>query len=93
MLTHLILLDPKNKIYIKERRAVIEKQKQWGRYISFFSLEGSIDHFSVTGVKYPLSDVTLNSFLQPTLTISNEITEEEAHLSWEKGLMLILETR
>lgn len=87
------IMDEYNKIYVYDHSFIIEKNKLWGDYISFFPMGGSISDFSVEGVKYPLNNATIDKYKNPTLTISNEIIEDEARVSFKKGLLLIVESK
>lgn len=90
---YIYLIDEFNKVYSIDHSFEIKKNEQWGRYISLYPMGGAIDDFSISGVKYPLENVRLDKYKQPTYTISNEITEETAKISFAHGVLLIVESR
>ena len=62
--------------------------------MSLFPLFGECHGVSATGVYYPLDKADIGGGDgYYTLTISNEITDEEAHFSLDEGDMLIIESR
>ncbi len=86
------LLDPTNRIYMLPAGSwTIARSKQHGKYISIFPYMGRVTGLSMTGFKYPLDKVTLTGFT--TLTVSNEIVEEEGLITFEEGHLLVMETR
>lgn len=89
----LSLLDPWNHIYTKSSSFSIQKDLAWGNYFSLFTLEGPVENVSISGAAYPLRQKKLDSSLYPSLTISNEILEEEARITFSQGRLLVVESR
>jgi len=54
---------------------------------------GIVGSLSVSGVKYPLSDRTINLYENPSLTTSNEIVENKATISVKDGILIIVESK
>ncbi len=60
-------------------------------YFSLFSLSDSCTGLCVSGVKYPLDGAVLrNSF---PLGVSNEILDEKAFVTFESGVLLVVQTK
>lgn len=94
----LFLLDPQNRIrcvLAREGRFSVGKNEQWGTYLAFFPIGGTVKIKALVGVRYPLRDFCLCDNTAPTLTVSNEITAERAELELSGDPMsglLIMET-
>lgn len=69
----------------------IKKAEQYGDYLSFIPLTPIVKGLTLSGVMYPLNDRTV--YQSSSLTVSNQITEEEAHISMEEGELLVIESR
>lgn len=90
------IYDSKNRIRLISGGGslTIKKNEQYGKYVSLFPLFGECHGVSATGVYYPLDKADIGGGDgYYTLTISNEITDEEAHFSLDEGDMLIIESR
>lgn len=85
------LVDPYNRIRVVEGKLSIEKEKQFGEYVSVFPLEGKAEGVTLTGFYYPLRDAVLEG--ASSLGVSNEIVEERADISVKKGCLLVIESR
>ena len=90
------IYDSKNRIRIisSGESITIKKSEQYGKYVSLFPLFGACHGVSATGVYYPLdkADVGTGEGYY-TLTISNEITEDEAEFSVDDGYLLVIEAK
>ena len=69
----------------------IKRSEQHGTYVSLLPYTPKVTHLTLRGFKYPLKDVTLQSFC--SLGISNEIVGEEAGIEFDGGILLVMETR
>lgn len=88
------IVDRCNKVYAKNKSFSILKKEQWGKYLSIYPMmQSKISDFSIEGVKYPLANVILDKYKNPTYTISNEIVDEVANIKFEEGLILVIESR
>lgn len=87
------ILDPTNRIYMLPAGSAhrIKKSQQHGKYVSIFPYMGPVTGLSLTGFKYPLKNETLTGFT--TLTVSNEIVEDEGVISFDQGHLIVMETR
>ncbi len=88
-----VIVDENNYIrMIKANESItISKKEQFGKYISVFPYGGIAEGVSMTGFKYPLEKAIIKGF--NTLTVSNEIVDEAANISLDKGYLIICETR
>lgn len=89
------LVDETNRIRLLvaqvEACCRIRRDAQLGTYLSLLPCFGIARGVSCKGVAYPFENLDL--FPGRSLTISNEITEEEAVLSFESGQLLVIESR
>lgn len=84
------LLDPYNRIRMFNRSVTIAKKDQYGKYISVIPYSDSVKNVTITGMKYPLTNCMMGGF--NSLGVSNEITQEEASISFEEGIILLIES-
>lgn len=85
------ILDPNNKIYLKNRSFVIRKNEQHGDFISFSPFASQVKGLKLYGFKYPLNGITLTP--GSSLGISNELLEEEGRVEFEEGIFAVFETK
>ena len=88
----IILVDQWNYMKLIESHTVLKKEEQFGKYVSFFSLEGDLTGLTLRGFKYPLNKYHLK-VSDSGLTVSNEIVDEEACVEFDAGSLLMLMTR
>lgn len=86
------LIDQWNYMKLIESGTVLKKKTQFGKYVSFFSLEGDMPGLTLVGFKYPLNNYHLR-VSDSGLTVSNEIEAEEAAVSFDGKTLLMLMTR
>ena len=85
------ILDPNNKIYLKNQSFTIKKDEQYGDYISLLPFSSKIEELTLRGFKYPLDGITLRA--GSSLAISNEIMDEVAYVEFKEGILVVFETR
>lgn len=85
------LLDEKNRIYVREQNFTVRRQEQWGKYFSLFAWGGDVTGLTLTGFKYQVENFTLGTV--GTRGVSNEVTAEEASVSFKSGRLLVAEAR
>lgn len=85
------LLDPHNRIHLVDREETIRKSEQFGSYVSFFPLTTTVTGLTLKGFAYPLADAVIYS--DKSLTVSNEIADETAFISYKEGLLLMMESK
>lgn len=85
------IVDSHNQIRLIDRDITLKREKAFGPYFSLFPLEMPVDELTITGAKYPLK----NHFLKPadSLCVSNEFAEDEVHISFVYGKIILMETR
>ena len=86
------IYDRYNKIYVKSNYFILEREKLWGKYISFFSLEGKNFMEKLEGVKYPIKNRIIDNIATPSLYISNEIKDDKLEATFS-GYLLVVESR
>ena len=83
------LADAQNYICLAENGKVLKKDRQFGKYVSFFPVGGSVQGLTLKGFKYPLKDYQL-TVADCGLTVSNEIQEDQAEISYKGGSLLMI---
>lgn len=84
-----VLIDANNHISLAEKEDVLVKEKQFGKYVSFFPIGCEVENLTLEGFKYPLKNYDLKSS-DSGLTVSNEIWEDEARITYTKGNLLMI---
>ena len=72
--------------------AVLKKEEQFGKYVSFFPFGGNVTDLTLEGFKYPLSNYCLTA-ADSGLTVSNEIISEHARVTFSSGELLMIMSR
>lgn len=85
------MVDPWNRIQMIRSGITLEKQKQFGTYISLIPYSEQVTGITLTGFKYPLQKATLTN--QISLGTSNELIEEEGRIELQSGNLLIIESK
>lgn len=88
--THAVILDPHNRISLIESGTLLKKAEQYGKYISLFPLGGTVEGLTLNGFKYPLDQYLLAPV--DSRCVSNEIADEEAVITYESGMLIMMET-
>ncbi len=83
--------DARNRIRMTDKDLVIRREEQAGTYVSLLPCAGAVEHLTLTGFKYPLTDYCLTGF--SSLGISNQIAEEEGRIAFKGGILLVIESR
>ncbi len=89
---NITIYDRYNKIYVKSNHFTLEREKLWGKYISFFSLEGQNFMEKLEGAKYPIENRIIDNIATPSLYISNEIKGDKLEAKFS-GDLLVVESR
>lgn len=87
------LIDEKNRISIIKRDKVIKRKEQYGKYFSLIPFSDEVHGVSVSGAVYSVENKDFTREDQYSLGISNEISEEEVHISIKDGMLILLETK
>lgn len=95
-LANLNLLKSNKNIILKDENSIIYKKdsyfkitKSEYKYYSFFAIEETV--ISLDGFKYPLSEYSLSPY--DSLTISNELIEDEGSVNIDGGSVVIIESK
>lgn len=85
------LCDPWNRVTLHRESFEIEKSSQYGSCISFFSLGEWVENLSLYGFAYPLNHYRVVS--SNSLCVSNEIAEKTGRVEFDKGTLIMIESR
>lgn len=85
------MLDAHNRVCMIQHGITKKRENLFGRYISLIPYTKEVEHLTLKGFKYPLTDACLKGFC--SLGISNEIVEEEAEITFERGILLVIESK
>jgi thiamine pyrophosphokinase len=88
-----VIVDACNRITMPcGNRVVLERSRQYGKYISFFPFNGPVTGLTLEGMKYPLDHAVLRQ-ADGGLAVSNEFAEEKAVITFEDGILIMMETK
>ena len=90
--TEVALADRYNYMKLIPSGTILKKAEQFGKYVSFFPLRGDVTGLTLEGFKYPLDKYHLTT-ADSGLTVSNEISEEYAKVTYESGTLLMIMSR
>lgn len=85
------LLDDHNKIYMKNKGFILEKEKAYGNYLSLIPFTECVKDVCLTGVKYELDHYEIKQ--GESIGISNEIVDKYAKIEFSKGILLVVEAK
>ncbi len=85
------LRNENNRLYLKNKSFTLNRKEAWGDFLSLLPLTETVEHVTLTGFKYPVDNLTF--YRERTLGISNEITEEEATVTFDGGIFVVVESR
>lgn len=85
------MLDAKNRIRMVNQGIELRREEQFGAYVSLLPYTEEVTHLTLRGFKYPLTDATLAGFC--SLGVSNEIVDESAEISFDGGILLVVEAK
>ena len=85
------IIDPNNKIYLKNKSFTFQKEKQYGNFVSLLPFRDKVSGLTLKGFKYPLNSITY--ITGSSLGISNEIKDEKATVEISDGILLVFETK
>lgn len=85
------IMDICNYITLIPNRTVLRREEQFGKYVSFFGMGGDVKGLTLEGFKYPLHNYDLTP-ADSGLTVSNEILEAEAVVTYESGNLMMIQS-
>ncbi|MDO4276164.1 MAG: thiamine diphosphokinase [Eubacteriales bacterium] len=89
---NIVMADAHNYVTLIQSGTVLHKSGQFGRFVSFFPVGGDVPGVVLEGFKYPLNGHYL-TVSDSGLTVSNEIIQDEARVTFEKGSLLMIMSR
>ena len=86
------IVDSRNKIGLPvEKTFSLKKEEQYGTYVSLFPMGETVEGLTLKGFKYPLDHYQLKD--REGMGVSNEITADVADVSWEQGVLLMIQSK
>jgi thiamine pyrophosphokinase len=85
------IIDNNNRIYLAQNNLSLYKDKLFGNYISILPYENSLQKVTLKGFKYDLDNVIM--LYGASTGISNEIISDEASITCDNGIFIIIESR
>lgn len=85
------LVDKHNRIRMIVDSLEINKDEQFGAFVSVLPVKGDAKGVTLEGMKYPLENADIACF--SSLGVSNEIADEKAKISVKQGVLLVIESR
>ncbi|MCQ2550586.1 MAG: thiamine diphosphokinase [Clostridia bacterium] len=84
------IIDGQNKVYML-RPGIHQIKKDGYKYLGLLSYDTATKGITLEGVKYPVKNEILSN--DTTYGVSNEITKDEAKLSFTQGMLLVIQTK
>ena len=85
------IVDERNRIRMIGAGITLEKEKQFGKFVSLIPYTNVVKGLTLTGFKYPLDHYDFKGFC--SLGVSNEIIAESAQITFEDGILIVIEAR
>lgn len=85
------IYDPCNRITMHDASFRLNRDDQWGKYVSLFAWGGEVSGLTLTGFHFPMENGILPT--SGTLAVSNQIEDKEASVSFESGRLLVIESK
>ena len=86
-----VIYDGNNKIRMIDSTLTLIKSRQYGKYVSLIPYSDIVTGVTLTGFVYNLQEATM--IKEETRGISNEMREEECHITIKTGYLMIMETK
>lgn len=84
-------VDAHNRISVHKQGFSLKRSVAYGPFLSFLAMTTEVTGITLKGLKYPLDKHTL--LQESSLCISNEFAEEDAKVSFESGILMMIEAR
>ncbi|HKL99869.1 MAG TPA: thiamine diphosphokinase [Mobilitalea sp.] len=85
------ILNMNNKIYLKKDEFIIQREEQYGDFVSLLPFTERVEGLTLRGFKYPLDSIIMEA--GNSLGISNVIIADVAQVEFNKGILLVVESR
>ncbi|MCI9531960.1 MAG: thiamine diphosphokinase [Lachnospiraceae bacterium] len=86
-----LMVDPYNRVRMVRKGFVLKKEEQYGGFLSLLPVTPEVSGLTLRGLKYPLENAVLRCY--HSLGVSNEITGEQAEVSFQEGVLLVVESK
>lgn len=86
------IVDARNHISLVRSGTELGRNDQFGTFVSFFPVDGTVEGLTLEGFRYPLKGHDLRA-RDSGLTVSNEILADTARISYAKGTLLMIMSR
>ncbi|MDO5337736.1 MAG: thiamine diphosphokinase [Eubacteriales bacterium] len=86
------LYDSHNRAAVISSGEVLRREQQFGKYVSFFPMGCEVTGLTLRGFRYPLTEHHLLAS-DGGLTVSNEIQDKEARITFSSGTLLMIMSR
>lgn len=83
--------DSHNRVRLFERSVTLTREEAFGNYVSLIPFAGTVEGLTIRGLKYELSDAVL--LPGRTIGISNEFVAPKAEITFDRGRLLVIESR
>ena len=87
----IILLDENNKIELLFEGRKLKKHDAFGNFVSLIPFGDKVTGLTLKGFKYPLKNAAMCGF--NSLGISNEIVSDVAEISFDSGILIMVESK
>ena len=85
------IVDAHNRIRLFGGPLTIKKEEQYGKYVSLLAFGEPVTNLTLRGFFYPLDGYTMTC--DDAIGVSNQITEDEARITFDGGRLLVIESR
>lgn len=85
------ILDSHNRISLIEKEKIVRAESLYGLYISLLPFSDCVKGITLKGFKYNAHDLSIKK--GETIGISNELREEEGHITIGDGYLFLMETK
>ena len=85
-----IIVDKHNRITLHRENFAIDRDSQWGKYLSFFAWGGKVKGLSLKGFHYGLDHYKLGT--SGSLGVSNELDAKTGIVEFTEGQLLMVES-
>ncbi len=87
------ICDANNRVSLLAGGKTFDREKVYGKYVSFIPLSQRVRGITLTGFKYPLHEKDIEIGVEAGLCVSNEITADQAGIDFREGILICIESR
>lgn len=85
------IIDEHNRIYLGKDSLKLSREGMYGQYVSIIPFNKSLEKVVLKGFKYELQNAIM--LFDASMGISNEIISNEASITCENGIFIIIESK